>query len=139
QLILTTMNLEELKATWQDYDKKLIATRTINEKIIMSMMREKSASTLSKIRRRCIYTILLMGIIIWFSIMSIIYNAFDYEYKLQFLPLILYIIVATIFVVYLIREYVHSKVDLYKENLKDSLIKVISFHKKFRSINLKLG
>jgi len=109
------MNLEELKATWQDYDQKLIATRTINEKIIMSMMREKSASTLSKMRRMCLHTILLMGVIIWFSSMSIIYNAFDYEYKLQFLPLILYVIVAVIFVVYHLRKYMHSKVDLYNE------------------------
>src|SRR5690606_41954260 len=99
------MNLEELKATWKDYDQKLVATRAINEKIIMSMMREKSSSTLSKIRRMCLYTILLMGVIIWFCIMSIIYNAFDYNYKLQFLPLVLYVIVATIFIVYFIRYY----------------------------------
>lgn len=132
------MNLEELKATWKDYDQRLTATRAIHNKIVKSMIRDKSGSTLNKMRRMCLLTILLMGVIIWFCLMSIIYNAFDYEYSLQFLPLIIYVIVAAVFIVYLIKEYQNSKVDLYNDNLKNSLNKVIALHESFMSINLKL-
>lgn len=133
------MNLDDLKIMWKDYDQKITATKQINEKLIKMMIREKSGSTLSKIRRNCLLTILLMGVLIWFCIMSIIHNAFDYEYKLQYLPLIIYTIVAVIFIFYLIKEYSHTLIDLNDKNIKDSLSKVLALHKKFKSVNLKLG
>ena len=102
------------------------------------MIRGKSDSTLAKMRRRCLFMIVLMAVITWFCGMSIIYNAFDFEYKLQFLPLIIYVIVSATFMVYLIGEYTHTKVELYDENLKEALVKVIALHEKFMSINLKL-
>lgn len=133
------MNLEELKVTWQEYDQKLKATKSINEKIILNMIRDRSGSILSVMRRNGLLTIVLMAVIIWFCMMSIIYNAFDFEYKLQFLPLAIYVVVAVIFIVYLIKAYINSQVDLYKDSLKESLIKVIATHEKFMSVNLKLG
>ncbi|HYG38559.1 MAG TPA: hypothetical protein VD908_08075 [Cytophagales bacterium] len=133
------MNLEELKVTWQEYDQKLKATKSINEKIILNMIRDRSGSILSVMRRNGLLTIVLMAVIIWFCMMSIIYNAFDFEYKLQFLPLVIYVVVAVIFIIYLIKAYINSQVDLYKDNLKESLIKVIATHEKFMSVNLKLG
>ena len=133
------MNLDEMIGTWQEYDQKLKASKLINEKIILSMIREKSESTLSKMRRNSLLTIALMMVVIWFCTMSIIYNAFDYQYKIQFLPLILYIGVAVIFIGFLIKAHRDSRVDLYKSNLKESLRKVIASNDEFVQINLKLG
>lgn len=133
------MNLDEIKATWKMYDQKLTATKRINEKLVRSMIRERSGSALSKMRMYCLLTIIFMAFLIWFCIMSIIYNAFDFEFSFQFLPLYMYIVIAGIFIFYLVKEYLHSKVDLYSNNLKDSLATFLALHKKFVDINMKLG
>jgi hypothetical protein len=41
------MNLEELKSAWQVFDKKIQSTQAINEKLIESMIRERSMSRVS--------------------------------------------------------------------------------------------
>ncbi|MDQ3393759.1 MAG: hypothetical protein M3512_06565 [Bacteroidota bacterium] len=71
--------------------------------------------------------------------MSIIYNAFDFDYMIQYIPLVIYIIVAAVFIVYLVKHYTNSNVDLVKSNLKESLIKVIAYNEKFKAVNYKLA
>jgi|SRR5690606_20626136 len=132
------MNFNEIITVWQDYDRKLNASRIINEKIIRSMMREKSGSTLARMRRMCLFTIGLMLLIICFCTLSILYNAFDFEFSLQFLPLVIYILVAGLFILYLIRTYRGTQVDLYNDHLRGSLLKVIAVQEKFMAIHNKL-
>lgn len=131
------MKLDEIKEIWQVYDRKLTSTRLINEKMIKSIIREKSSSTLAKMRRNCLLTILWMSVVIWFSLMSIIHNAFDYQYKIQFLPLAIFIVAGVIFIVYLIKEYYNTKVDLYNNSIKDSLINILNLHEKLYATNEK--
>jgi len=133
------MNLDEFKKTWQAYDQKLAATNLINEKIIRSMIKERSNSTLARIRRDSILTLVLMIAVSSFCGLSIIYNAFDYRYLLQYVPLTMIGIASGIFSVLLLREYAVAQMNLAKENLAQSLRSVLEQHKKFMSSNRKLG
>jgi hypothetical protein len=44
------MNLDELKSAWQIYDQKLQVSQAINEKIIVSMIRESSIDDINVFR-----------------------------------------------------------------------------------------
>ena len=80
------MNLEELKSAWQIYDKKIQATQAINEKLIESMIRERSMSRVSLIRTQyhAFFFMLAVELIVMVAIFA--GNPFDFKYQLQFIP-----------------------------------------------------
>jgi hypothetical protein len=131
------MNLDELKTTWQTYDKKLTATRQLNEKLIKNIIREKSGTALSRMRRNCLLIILWMIVIICFCISSIIYTIY-YQYHFQYLSLIVFVVVGGIYIFQLIKEYRNSNIDLYNNNLKASLVNTLEVHEKLMSTNKKV-
>ena len=79
------MNLEELKSAWQVYDQKLRSSQAINEKIIFSMIRERSNSRISSIKRDNMLLLLLMFLEFFFLIAVFAGNPFDFDYLWQFL------------------------------------------------------
>jgi hypothetical protein len=80
------MNVEELKTAWQVYNKKIQAVETINERLIESMIKERSVSRISAIKRQ--YIGLLMVLVAELIVLAAILtgNPFDFKYKLQFVP-----------------------------------------------------
>lgn len=83
------MNLEELKTAWQVYNKKILAVETINERLIESMIKERSVSRISAIKRQYngFFILLVAELVILSAILM--GNPFDFKYKLQFVPYIL--------------------------------------------------
>jgi hypothetical protein len=59
------MNLDELKTVWKEYDKKLQSTKAIHERIIGSMITERSQFTWTQARRYYVFGFLSAAI--WFS------------------------------------------------------------------------
>jgi hypothetical protein len=80
------MNLEELKSAWQVYDQKLQSSKAINEKIIFSMIRERSNSRISKIKRENMLLLLLMFLEFFFLVAVFAGNPFDFDYLWQYVP-----------------------------------------------------
>ena len=80
------MNLEEIKTEWVQYNQKLATSQRLNEQLILSMLRERSKSRVSKIRRDNGIYVLLMMISLLFIVAIFVGNPFDFKYKLQYVP-----------------------------------------------------
>jgi NAD/NADP transhydrogenase beta subunit len=80
------MNLDELKTAWIEYDQKLSISNRINEEILSGMIRDRSASRISRIRRSNFMLLTWMFIVLTFIIAIILGNPFDFKYSWQFIP-----------------------------------------------------
>lgn len=86
------MNLDEMQTVWKAYDRQLQRTRAISEKIIVSMIAERSKARFASVRRQYLvgfgWLLLCLGAggaVLWG-------NPFDYTYTWQFAPVALYCI-----------------------------------------------
>ncbi len=86
------MNIEELKSAWQVYDSKIQKVQAINEKLIEVMIKERSLSRVSKIKRQ--YNGFFMLIFAELFVLTAVLtgNPFDFKYKAQFIPYVLLLI-----------------------------------------------
>ncbi|CAN5819956.1 hypothetical protein BH24BAC1_BH24BAC1_38710 [soil metagenome] len=122
------MNLDEIVVTWTAYDQKLAASAGIQEKLIKNMIRERSGSTLADIRRNYIFTLLLMGGIVTFCTLSVLYNAFDYTHPIQHISLILDIFASLVSGFLGLKAGRATQVDLNHDHLAGSLQKAVAGH-----------
>ncbi|MDR6783852.1 DMSO reductase anchor subunit [Pedobacter africanus] len=127
------MNLDELKTAWQEYDNRLTATEEINQKVIASMIGERSVSRVARIRRRymemlCLflfYTVCLTGF--FFG------NPFDYTFPVQYIPLAAIVLCCILMVIFLFRARMAlKKIELERQNLEGALVQVIAAYAKYR-------
>ena len=82
--------LDELKTAWKTYDKKIERSRLLSDRLIVSMIREKSQSRLTRVKRNY-----LMGVgymLFWFSlgVIVIISNPLDFKRTSEYLPIAVY-------------------------------------------------
>ena len=80
------MNIEELKTEWKQYNQQLALTERLNERVIHSMIRERSRSRVSRIRRDSIILMGLMFINLIFFAAVFAGNPFDFRYTVQYIP-----------------------------------------------------
>ncbi|MEJ7739514.1 MAG: hypothetical protein WKF97_18990 [Chitinophagaceae bacterium] len=80
------MNIEQIKTAWQEYNQKLALSQRLNEQIILSMLKERSRSRVSKIRRENIIHLVLMVITLLFLGAIFVGNPFDFKYIVQYVP-----------------------------------------------------
>src|SRR5689334_4614145 len=80
------MTLEQLKLEWQLYSQKLAVSQRLNEQLIISMLKERSRSRVSRIRNENWLLVIFMVIELAFVVAIIIGNPFDFKYALQFAP-----------------------------------------------------
>lgn len=78
------MNLDELKGAWTAYDDRLKSTKEIEDQVIAGMIRKRSVSTVSAIRKSYRYGMWFCG----FYILAIgginIGNPFDYTQDIEY-------------------------------------------------------
>lgn len=120
------MNLTELKTAWHEYDVKLKAVNTINEKIILSMIRERSSSRLSRIEN--IYRFTFVSNTIWVLLImaAVLSNPFDFTHPAQYIPMVVVGFCLIVLLVLSIRSYRELKmVDMHHSSLGESLRKII--------------
>lgn len=129
------MKLDELKLVWKDYDRKLQSTQLINERIITSMITERSRTTWSQARRYYVFG--FTSSTVWFllSIAVLFGNPFDYSKTIQYAPIA---IMNVCFLVFLILFIVHYRkldsINIHQENLDASLKKIIEGYEKPRRL-----
>jgi len=140
------MNLEELKSAWQVYDKKIQTAQVIHEKLIESMIKERSFTRISKIKQQYngFFIMLLVELVVLTAVL--IGNPFDFKYKLQFVPyafLIAGIIVAFFNLLSLYKNISgalsNNSIGAFLKNILDSYERNKIFEKWFGMIFLSIG
>jgi len=125
------MNLSELKSAWNEYDDKLKTVASINEKIIGSMIRERSGSRLSQIES--LYRVSFVSNTIWVLIIAIaiLTNPFDFDHPVQYAPMTLVGFCLVIFIGLSLKSYRELRqVDIHHASLDEALKKIIPIFEK---------
>jgi hypothetical protein len=125
------MSLDELKTTWKQYDLRLQSTQLINEKIIVSMIVDRSDSRLSRVKRK--YTLgiawmlicLAAGVAVWIG------NPFDYRIWFQYIPIVLYVICLGVLTAKYIYNYsILHRVNINHSNVQSALQQIITIYER---------
>ena len=80
------MNIDEIKTEWKQYSKQVEVSQRLNEHLLLSMLKERSRSRVSKIRRNNTVHLLLMLATLLFLVAIFAGNPFDFKYGLQYIP-----------------------------------------------------
>jgi hypothetical protein len=125
------MNLDELKAVWKAYDRKLQSTQAINERIIVSMITERSGNRFSKVRKRYILGLTWMFICLMVSVLILLTNPFDYEYTLQYIPMVIFAVGVTILITGMTISYLKMQgITITHQNVGEALKDIIAVYEK---------
>jgi len=134
------MELDDLKAAWKEYDIKLQSTYTISDKIISSMIKEKSQSRLSKVKRHYLYGIFYMMFWLFAGLAVLVGNPFDYIQTLEYLPMALYCLCMSILIFAMIQTNNKlRKVEINYDTIETSLNKIIAIVETYEKPNKLLG
>ncbi len=133
------MNIEEIKTEWKQYNKKLEVSQRLNEHLILSMLRERSRSRVSKIRRNNIIYLVLMMATLLFLVAIVAGNPFDFKYKLQYIPYGILFIGVLIGVISLVKSLKSFTVNLGIVSLDSFLKKTITEYEKNKKIERWFG
>jgi hypothetical protein len=127
------MNLDELKTAWKEYERRLQSTQAMNEKIIASMIAERSGSRFSKVKKQYMLGFAWMIICLGFGVIVIVTNPFDYVYDFQYIPVIIFCIGLAILMWGMIRAFLQLKdVAVTHMNVDASLKKIIAVYEQPR-------
>jgi len=133
------MTLDELKSPWQQYNKQLTASNKLNEQLLLSMIKERSTSRVSTIRRESFMLLLVLVLEMVFLIAIIIGNPFDFKYALQFIPYALLGIGVLIAIWTLLKMIKNFDVRITNDGLTGFLQKTINAYEKNRKAERWFG
>lgn len=134
------MNIDELKTAWKEYDRKLQSSQSLNERIITSMIRERSRSRISRAQRSYIAALVYMFVVLSFCIAVFFGNPFDFRHEFQYVIIGIFIVCILIFIVSLIAIVSELKrIDIGRQNLDVSLKKIIGIYEKPRKLVNRAG
>lgn len=129
------MNLDELKLAWKDYDRKLQSTQLINERIITSMITERSRSTWGQARRYYTFGFVLSSVWFLLAIAILVGNPFDYKSLVQYAPIF---IMSLCFFAFLVLFFINYRkldsINIHHTNLDESLKTIIGLYEKPRAL-----
>ena len=133
------MNIEEIKIEWKRVNQRLATTDRLNEQLIQSMLRERSRSRVSKIRRN--NTVLMALMILNLLLIAAIFfgNPFDFKYTLQYIPYGILAIGVSLAIVSLIKSFQSFNVDINGMNLESFLTKTLLEYEKNKKIETWFG
>lgn len=133
------MNLEELKAEWQQYNQKLVFSQRLNERLILSMLKERSRSRVSRIRREnWIYMGWMTGTLVFLGGIFA-GNPFDFIYTWQYIPYGMLIVGVILAIISLINSLRNFTVNINKANLDTFLKRTIEEYEKNKKIQAAFG
>ena len=133
------MTLDELKSPWQQYNQQLNASNKLNEQLLLSMIKERSTSRVSTIRRESFILLLVLVLEMVFLIAIIIGNPFDFKYALQFIPYALLGIGVLIAIWTLLKMIKNFDVRITNDGLTGFLQKTINAYEKNRKAERWFG
>lgn len=134
------MNIDELKIAWQEYNIKLQSTQMLNERMISSMIGERSRSRISRAQRSYIAALIYMFVVLAFCIAVFFGNPFDFTHWYQYGIIGCFVVCISIFIISLITILAElGRIDMSQENLDASLKKIISVYERPRKLAYRTG
>jgi hypothetical protein len=124
------MELEELKTTWGMYDKKILSTQNITQKLIESMIRERSVSRVERLKKQYFSFFTLLIVEAGFMIAILFGNPFDFKYQIQFLPFLLLLMGIIVAFINLTRYYEKISKPLIDKNIGTFINDILDFYEK---------
>ncbi len=133
------MSIEEIKTEWKQYNKKLEVSQRLNEHLIQSMLKERSRSRVSRIRRN--NTIYLVLMLITLLVLAAIFagNPFDFKYTMQYIPYCILFIGVLLAVISLIKSLKNFSVNINNVSLDNFLKTTIAEYEKTKKIERWFG
>ena len=133
------MTIEELKGAWQQYNQKLVFSQRLNDRLIISMLKERSRSRVSRIRRE---NRLYMG---W-MIVTLVFlggvfagNPFDFTHTWQYIPYGVLAVGVILAIISLVNSLRNFTVDINKADLGTFLKRTIEEYEKNKKIQAAFG
>ncbi|HLO44461.1 MAG TPA: hypothetical protein VK175_09020 [Leadbetterella sp.] len=124
------MELEGLKTTWGMYDKKILSTQNITQKLIESMIKERSVSRVERLKKQYFSFFALLIVEAGFMIAILFGNPFDFKYQIQFLPFLLLLMGIIVAFINLTRYYEKISKPLVDKNIETFLNDILDFYEK---------
>lgn len=125
------MNIDELKTAWISLDKKLQATKTLNEKLINSIVTERSGKRFHVVRRNYLIGFAWLTLCLLAGLAVILGNPFDYEYTLQYVPMIIFCIGLIIIAGWMMQSYRYlGRVKLDQANIRAALKDIVAIYER---------
>jgi hypothetical protein len=133
------MELEELKTTWGMYDKKIMSTQTITQKIIESMIKERSVSRVERLKKQYFGFFVLLIVEAGFMLAILFGNPFDFKYQIQFLPFLLLLMGIIVAFINLTQYYEKINTSLIDKNIGTFLNGILEFYEKNKTYEKWFG
>jgi MFS family permease len=133
------MNVEQIKMEWNRYNEKLSLSQQLSEKLIISMLKERSRSRISAIRRSNFLYLLLMCMVFTFLIAIFAGNPFDFNYGWQFIPYGVLLIGVLITIITLVQSLQSLPADLNKLDLSSFLKQTVLAYDRKRKVESWFG
>ncbi len=133
------MELEELKTTWGLYDKKIMSTQTITQKIIESMIKERSVSRVERLKKQYFGFFVLLIVEAGFMLAILFGNPFDFKYQIQFLPFLLLLMGILVAFINLTQYYEKINTSLIDKNIGAFLKGILDFYEKNKTYEKWFG
>jgi len=125
------MELDELKTAWQEYNVKLQSTKALSDRLIISMIKERSHSRLSKVKRNYIIGFFYMSGWLIFGAAVLAGNPFDYKQSIEYLPVVIYCICLLVLILMMLRTYkAFEKVEFNVDSINKALKIIIDIYEK---------
>ena len=123
------MSINELKSAWHEYDRKLQSTQVIHEKIITSMIKDRSASRFSVVKRNYMIGFSWMAICLLAGCAILFGNPFDYSFKIQYVPIIIYVVCLVILMTAMVKAFAGlNSITIHHHNLDVALKNIIKIY-----------
>jgi flagellar biosynthesis protein FliQ len=125
------MNVDELKTAWQSLDRKLLATKTLNEKLITSIVTERSGNRFQTVRRNYLIGFAWLILCLGAGLAVFFGNPFGYEYTLQYIPMIIYCVGLLIITGWMMQSYLHlGRIKLDQANIRTALKDIVAVYER---------
>ena len=133
------MNIDEIKTEWKQYSKKLEVSQRLNEHMILSMLKERSRSRVSKIRRNNTIYFVLMLLTLLFLVAIFAGNPFDFKYRLQYIPYGILFIGVFLAIISLVKSFKTFTTNINSVSLDNFLKRTIEEYDKNKKIERWFG
>lgn len=125
------MSIDELKTAWTKYDQRLQATSELNDRIITSMIAERSEKRFENVKRTYRFRFLLLAL--WFSVSIAVLagNPFDYRYLWQYTPTVIFAVCLVVIAIILWTLYRKLEaVQISRSNISTALKEIIKVYER---------
>ena len=140
------MELELLKKSWENLDKKVQKAASFNERLVESIIASKVITTVDKIKRLYNSFFLVLSFEIIFLVAIFFGNPFDFKYIMQYAPYALLLVVVIVAFVNLAgitlaikKLSPASRIDLYVQDILAIYDRNKRFEGWFGAISLTVG